>query len=245
MSEGYDRIGIGYSSQRRTNNRIFRQIMAALARPGSVLNVGAGAGSYEPTHCPTVAVEPSFEMIQQRPNKSNVVQGIAETPPFKDDFFDASLAVLTIHHWTNLSQGLQECARSSRRMVVILTWDPDSPGFWLTQDYFPEILAFDRTIFPSLEELRRCLGRITVTGVPIPADCFDGFLGAYWQRPEAYLDEEVRAGMSSFARTPLPSDRLEQLRADLESGAWHRSHRHLLSRESLDLGYRLVKAVLH
>lgn len=245
MADCYDKIGIGYSAQRRPDGRIFRQVQAALGEARSILNVGAGTGSYEPTRVPTVAVEPSFEMIQQRRNKSNVVQAAAEALPFRDTSFDATLAVLTIHHWADLSRGLQECRRSSRQMVAILTWDPASPGFWLTQDYFPEILEFDRSVFPSMEDLQACLGEITVTDVPIPANCTDGFLGAYWRRPEAYLQQRVRFGMSSFARIPTSADRLEQLRADLESGAWHRANVELLGQESLNLGYKLVTAVLH
>ena len=244
-SERYDKIGVGYSSQRKPDRRIFRHIFESLGNSSSILNVGAGTGSYEPTHVPTVAVEPSFQMIQQRRKKSNVVRGAAEALPFKDASFDSSLAVLTIHHWSDLRQGLQECARSAKRLVSILTWDPASPGFWLTQDYFPEILELDRSIFPTMEELRTCLGQITVRDVPIPADCIDGFLGAYWQRPEAYLQDNVRSGMSTFSRIPTHADRLEQLRRDLKSGAWHRVHAGLLAQESLSLGYKLVTAVVH
>lgn len=244
VPERYDTIGIGYSNLRRPDPRIARQILTALSVSASVVNVGAGTGSYEPMGIPTVAVEPSFEMIQQRRNRANALQGAAEALPFADASFDASLAVLTIHHWSDLGQGLQECARSARRTVAILTWDPASPGFWLTQDYFPEILAFDRGIFPSMDEIRNCLGRVTVTDVPIPADCVDGFLGAYWRRPAAYLDEKIRAGMSSFSRVPTSADRLEQLRVDLQSGAWQRAHRDALACDSLDLGYKLVTAEL-
>jgi SAM-dependent methyltransferase len=245
MTERYDKIGIEYAAKRMPDSRIFRHIQMALRNSKSVLNVGAGAGSYEPTNIPAVAVEPSFEMIRQRLNRSNVVQGVAEALPFRDACFDTSLALLTIHHWTDLSQGLQECARSSKRAVTILTWDPSSLGFWLTQDYFPEILEFDRSIFPSLEELQHCLGEITVTDVPIPADCIDGFLGAYWRRPEAYLQEHIRSGMSSFSRISTFVHGLEQLQADLESGAWYRAHGHLLAHESLSIGYKLVTAMLH
>ncbi|MCG8458147.1 MAG: hypothetical protein MI919_17860, partial [Holophagales bacterium] len=125
------------------------------------------------------------------------------------------------------------------------TWDPASPGFWLTQDYFPEIVAFDRKIFPAMEVLRKHLGPIRVQAVPIPADCVDGLLGAYWRRPAAYLRDEVRSGMSSFSRDPTPVDRLERLRNDLESGVWRRANAGLLARENLDIGYRLVTAAVH
>ena len=245
MIERYDKIGVGYSNQRKPDPRIGRHILEELSDARSVLNVGAGAGSYEPTHVPTYAVEPSFQMIQQRRNKRNVVQGSAEALPFKDSSVDSVLAVLTIHHWSNLALGLSECARTSKREVAILTWDPETPGFWLTQNYFPELLALDRSIFPTMEELRQHLGSIQVKPVAIPADCIDGFLGAYWQRPEAYLSDQIRSGMSSFSRIPDLPDRLEQLRKDLASGFWHRAHGKLKTQESCDLGYRLVTAVLH
>lgn len=245
MIERYDKIGAGYSKQRKPDPRIARHIQGALCGARSVLNVGAGSGSYEPIHVPTVAVEPSFQMIQQRRNKRNVVQASAESLPFKDAAVDSVLAVLTVHHWSNLAQGLSECARTSKREVAMLTWDPDTPGFWFTQEYFPELLEFDRGIFPSMDELRQHLGSIEVAPVEIPADCVDGFLGAYWRRPDAYLSDEVRSGMSSFSRIANLPDRLDQLRKDLASGVWHRAHRRLQEQESCDLGYRLVTAVVH
>jgi len=241
----YDQIGRGYSSQRRPDHRIFRQICQALGQSESVLNVGAGTGSYEPSHVDTVAVEPSIEMIRQRQNKANVVQGCAEALPFKDAAFDSALAILTIHHWSNLERGLKECARTSKRTVTILTWDPESPGFWLTQEYFPEILEFDRSIFPRIEQLRRCLGKIKVQNVPIPGDCIDGFTGAYWRRPEVYLIDRVRSAMSSFSRVATSPKAIERLAADLKSGAWKQAYGKLLAQEFTDLGYRLITAVLH
>ena len=241
----YDKMGVGYSRQRRPDQRIFQYIQAALTNARSILNVGAGTGSYEPDNVPTMAVEPSYEMIRQRRNKNNVIQGNAEALPFKDASFDATLAILTIHHWADLNQGLQECARTSRRTVTILTWDPDSLGFWLTQDYFPEILEFDRKLFPTMEELRNQLGPIAIQDIPVPADCVDGFLGAYWQRPKAYLQERVRSGISSFSRIPAPAERLEMIQRDLASGAWYKAHGKLLAQESLNLGYKLVTSEVH
>lgn len=241
----YDKIGVGYSNQRKPDPRIARHIKEALGAASSVLNVGAGSGSYEPNHVPTIAVEPSFQMIQQRRNQNNVVQASAEALPFKDAVVDCVLAVLTVHHWSDLTQGLSECARTSKREVAILTWDPETPGFWLTQEYFPEILELDRSIFPSMDELQQHFGSIRVAPVEIPANCVDGFLGAYWRRPEAYLNDEVRSGMSSFSRIANLPDRLEQLRKDLDSKAWHRAHGRLQTKENCDLGYRLVTAVVH
>jgi len=210
-----------------------------------VTNVGAGAGSYEPRYRRVVAVEPSLTMIRQRtPGAAPAVRALASALPFRDASFDAALAILTIHHWTDRTQGLGELARAARRRVVILThaWDLAASPFWLVDDYFPEILTLDRPIFPTLDELRRSLGPLSVYDVPIPRDCSDGFLGAWWARPEAYLDAGVRGAISSFAKLADPAPGLERLRADLASGAWERRHGAVRARESLDLGYRLVVA---
>jgi SAM-dependent methyltransferase len=180
-------------------------------------------------------------MIRQRASDAApVVRASATELPFADATFDASLAILTVHHWPNRRKGLEELARVARTRVVVLTWDPSAPAFWLVEDYFPELIADARTIFPTLEELRRDLGRLTVSHIPIPHDCTDGFLGAYWRRPEAYLEPSVRSAISGFAKLRSPEQGLERLRDDLSSGEWHRRHGALLSADTLDLGYRLV-----
>jgi SAM-dependent methyltransferase len=208
------------------------------------LNLGAGTGSYEPKDIPTVAIEPSIQMIKQRTNRANAVQARAEALPVKDKSFDASMAILTIHHWLKVERGLAEAARAAKRKIVILTWDPDFEGFWLTREYFPDLLDVDRTIFPSLSRIGKTLGQIDVQVVPVPADCTDGFTGAYWRRPEAYLNEQIRAGMSSFARIDKVEGRIAQLKSDLDSGRWERAHRNLLSVIAIDLGYRIVSATM-
>jgi SAM-dependent methyltransferase len=243
----FDRIGAGYAARRQADPRIARSIDAALDRAGTVVNVGAGPGSYEPLDRRVVAVEPSFTMIGQRsPGAAPCVQGRAEHLPFRDGAFDAALAVLTLHHWTDRDAGLAELARVSRRRVVILTWDPAADdAFWLTSHYLPEIVAHDRPRFAGMAELARGLpGRVTVTPVPVPHDCRDGFLGAFWRRPEAYLDPAVRSGMSPFGLLPATRLRpgLARLAADLASGRWAQRFGSLLARDSLDLGYRLVIA---
>ena len=238
----YDTIGRGYRWRRRQDLRIAAHIFRALGPAASVVNVGAGAGSYEPRDRELVAVEPSLVMIRQRaPGAAPAVRASATDLPFRDETFDASLAVLTIHHWPDLGRGLGELRRAARRNVVILTCDPSVTGFWLT-DYFPEILEIDRRILPSVSELRRHLGRIEVFDVPIPHDCTDGFLGAYWRRPAAYLSADVRSAISTFSRLTNPERGLAALRRDLASGDWHRRYGHLLDRPALDLGYRLVVA---
>ena len=239
----YDTIGNGYASRRHADPRIAAVILDALGDARTVLNVGAGTGSYEPRDRMVVAVEPSRVMSAQRPVESvPVVQARAEDLPFATRSFDATLAVLTVHHWTAQLTGLQECRRVARERVVLLTWDPQATGFWLVEDYFHDLLAHDRRVFPSLELLERALGAIEVRPVEVPADCRDGFLGAYWRRPEAYTDAAVRAGMSSFARSAGVAAGVERLRRDLESGAWDEKHGSLRGELTRDLGYRLVIA---
>ncbi|MEZ5066240.1 MAG: class I SAM-dependent methyltransferase [bacterium] len=238
----YDRIGVGYSKHRRPDRRLASRIEEALGSARRVLNVGAGTGSYEPEHRRVLAVEPSVEMIGQRPAAAApAIRADATRLPFPDRSFDATLAILTLHHWSDRMRGLAEMRRVARDRVVILTWDPDHEGFWLGQEYFPEILAIDRPIFPTLSEIRRAVGPLEVRTLPIPIDCADGFLGAYWGRPEAYLEPSVRAAISTFARID-PSDGLARLRLDLDSGTWDRRYGGLRARTELDVGYRLVVA---
>ena len=182
-------------------------------------------------------------MIRQRPlNAAPTIQASAMALPFRAAVFDATLAILTIHHWPRKDVGLRESRRVSNGRVVILTWDPSSPGFWLT-DYFPRILEIDRQIFPTLDEIERGLGRIAVSNVPIPHDCSDGFLGAYWRRPESYLNGRVRSAISTFSKLHDVTSGLEHLRRDLAAGEWHRRYGNILTRSELDLGYRLVISV--
>ena len=239
----YDLIGRDYASQRRSDPRIASVIDAALADAGSVLNVGAGSGSYEPGHRRVVAVEPSSVMLAQRPRSAApAVQARAEELPFANATFDAVMGVLTVHHWTDQLRGLRECIRVARERVVMLTFDPASDGFWLTQDYLPEFLAIDRLQFPSIAALTAAFGpeaRVGIRPVPIPKDCVDGFLGAFWARPHAYLDARVQAGISSFARADVGAG-LSRLRSDLSDGTWNARYGHLLALDVLDIGYRII-----
>ena len=180
-------------------------------------------------------------MLRQRPpGAAPAVQASAVDLPFRDGAFAATLAVLTIHHWPDRARGLTEMARVASRRIVALTWDPASSGFWLVTDYVPEVLTIDRPIFPTLEDFERAWGPIDVQAVPVPHDCADGFLGAYWRRPSACLDAAVRAGMSTFAKLPSVDAAMARLRRDLDDGTWVRNHGHLLDRAELDLGYRLI-----
>lgn len=241
----YDSIGQGYAALRRPDPRIAAAINTALGDAVSVANIGAGAGSYEPRDRDVIAIEPSQTMIDQRPaGTAPCIQGIAEDLPLKSSSVDAAMTVLSAHHWTDMERGLREMARIARKRVVMLTWVPDATPFWLTTNYFPEILAYDRTIFPDTDTLTAMLARVftdvRLEPVPVPHDCIDGFLGAYWRRPEAYLKINVRNAISSFARTDVEPG-LTRLRDDLNSGRWAECHRALLQLDSLDMGYRLVR----
>jgi SAM-dependent methyltransferase len=241
VTELYDEIGIGYGSYRRPDPRIATAITRALGAVDTVVNVGAGAGSYEPFDRSVVAVEPSMTMIRQRrTGGAPAVQASATELPFLDASFGAALAILTVHHWPDRARGLDELARVAQSRVVIVTWDPSTSGFWLVDDYFPEIAEIDRRIFPTIEEFRRRLGRVEVHPLAIPHDCADGFLGAYWRRPEAYLDASVRGAISTFAKIHDADAGLARLRHDLEDGTWARRYGYLTSRPEIDLGYRVV-----
>lgn len=241
MIQLYDEIGGGYRNYRRSDPSIATAIIRALGDAETVVNVGAGTGSYEPTDRSVMAVEPSLAMIRQRrQGNAAVVQASATHLPFRYTAFAAGLAVLTVHHWPDRTHGLAELARVARRRLVIVTWDPAASGFWLVEDYFPTIAAIDRHIFPSIDEFRRTLGAIEVRPVLIPHDCTDGFLGAYWRRPSAYLDPGVRSAISTFSKIDAVNSGLTRLRGDIEDGTWEHRYGHLLSQSEIDLGYRLI-----
>ena len=240
----YDRIGRRYAQRRKPDPRIAAALDQALGDARRVVNVGAGSGSYEPDDRQVVAVEPSEVMITQRPpDAAPVVRAVAEALPFENGRFDAALAVLTVHHWTDPARGLAELRRIARRQVIF-TWDPTHLArFWFTRDYLPEAVALDAG-FATLEATLTLLGAATVEPIPVPHDCRDGFFAAYWRRPEAYLDPDVRAGISGFGilEENVVERALELLAEDLESGEWYRRNEQLLGLDELDLGYRLVVA---
>ena len=242
MAVLYDTIGRGYAEIRKADPRFARAIARGPGDAASVVNVGTGTGAYEPADRAVVAVEPSTTMIAQRPPASApVVRATAMSLPFKNDSFDAALAILTVHHWPDKPLGLAELRRVARHRVVVLTWGPASPPFWLT-DYIPELLRIDRPLFPTARDFERALGPVTVTTIPVPHDCSDGFLGAHWRRPSAYLDARARGAISTFAKLPHVESRLQRLRADLASGAWRCKYGQLLDETELDLGYQLIVA---
>lgn len=239
----YDTIGTGYAARRQSDPRIAAQIEVALGKAVNVVNVGAGTGSYEPAGRDVVAVEPSAEMIAQRASgTAPVVQASAEALPFPEGHFDAAMAVLTVHHWADPARGLAEMCRVSRGPVVILTYDPTmAEQVWL-HHYLPQLAALDRKTMPPLSLYGEVLGPATIAPVPVPGDCVDGFLHAWWRRPQAYLDPAVRHGSSSFRLLDGLDSGLARLEADLASGEWHRRFGHLLDLPELDCGYRMVVA---
>jgi SAM-dependent methyltransferase len=243
----YDRIGTGYATTRRPDPGIQRVIMEALGTARSVVNVGAGTGSYEPDDRLVVAVDPSREMLRQRGRGqarfAPATLGVAEALPFPDRAFDAAMALLTIHHWTDQPAGLRELRRVARQRVVIFTWDPDlALALWFVRDYLGPVVAVDTPRFPPIATLCAGARAAKVIPVPIPHDCADGFFGAHWRRPEAYLDPAVRQGISVFRQLPpdVVAQALAALEVDLRTGRWAERHGDLLGREELDLGYRLV-----
>lgn len=241
----YDTIGATYAITRRPDPRIGALIGAALGDARSVINVGAGTGSYEPPQT-VLAVEPSSVMSRQRPaGAAPVVQARAEALPAADGAADAAMALLTVHHWADLEAGVAELRRVARRRVVILTWDQlVFREFWLLSEYLPELAKLEDARAVPVNRLAALLGGARIEPVPVPHDCTDGFAAAYWRRPEAYLDPVVRAGISMLAQTgdEVLRPGLDRLAADLESGRWRRRHGDLLKREALDAGYRLLIA---
>jgi SAM-dependent methyltransferase len=241
MTAKYDSIGINYAQLRKPDPRIAAAIDTALGQAQTVLNVGAGTGSYEPVDRQVTAVEPSLEMIRQRsPSAAKVLQASAEDLPFDDDAFDASMAILTIHHWPDKEAGLREMRRVTRGRIVLLTFDP-SQRPWLT-DYLPELAALDEAQMPTMADYERWLGSVQIRPVLMPHDCSDGFLYAYWRRPAAYLDTYIRAGSSSFWAIRNADAGLQKLKRDLETGKWQRRYADLLTLDQYDAGYRLVVA---
>ena len=239
----YDTIGATYTVTRRTEPRIAAQIWAAIGDAQTVLNVGAGSGSYEPLDRDVLALEPSALMRSQRlPGAAPCLAGAAENLPFDDQSFDAAMAICTVHHWRDPIAGLREMRRVARRVVVFLFDTSDPTQFWLTRDYLPEFAALRSCkVLASLPELAGAVGART-DPVLIPWDCADGFFEAYWRRPEAYLDESVRRGISVWDAVGPEAERraVQLLRDDLASGRWAERNRDLVELDAAELGARLL-----
>jgi SAM-dependent methyltransferase len=241
-------MGLNYTDFRQPEPRIEAAIWAALGDARSVVNVGAGAGSYEPTDREVTAIEPSPVMIAQRPpDSAPALAGVAERLPLDDGSVDAAMGVLTIHHWQDLEAGLAEMRRVARRRIVLLTLDAEAASeAWLIKDYFPEAGSMDRDVMPSRARIRASLPSASFEPVPVPRGCLDGFTIALWDRPEWLLDPEVRRASSIWHRMPPEAAErgLERLRVELGNGQWEEKYGHLRARAELDIGLRLVCAEL-
>ena len=248
MSERYEMIGRGYAATRREDGRIARRIHDALGDASSVVNVGAGTGSYEPEDRHMIAVEPSDVMAGQRPShRVPAIRAAADDLPLRDGSVDAAMAILTLHHWDAAQErGVRELRRVARDRVVILTYDARvSARMWLVADYLPEVAQLDARILPAPEVLAGWLGgAVEVSPVPLHRDTSDWMLGSFWAHPERALDERARANTSSFAR--MPADVVQRavaaLRRDLDDGTWDARHGELRSLDEYDVGLRLVVA---
>ncbi|MGA9315045.1 MAG: class I SAM-dependent methyltransferase [Solirubrobacteraceae bacterium] len=245
-ASAYDRIGVGYHGTRCTDPELARAIWTALGDVRTVLNVGAGSGSYEPQDGRWVlAVEPSQVMIAQRPaSAAPVIQASVESLPLADQSVDAAMAILTVQHWSDLEAGVRELVRVVRDRIVIVTMDVGVIAqLWIVRDYLPELLG-QHASFPSINRLRQLLPNLRSEVLPVPRDCEDGFMAAFWARPEAYLDPAVRAATSPWHDLPTAIiDRaMTRLRADLDSGEWSRRYSSILAKDELDVGLRLITA---
>jgi len=237
MAAKYDIIGLNYAELRKPEPRVAAAIHEALGQGETVLNIGAGTGSYEPLDRLVTSVELSLEMIRKRrSSRARAIQASAAHLPFDDDAFDAAMAILTVHHWPDKEAGLREMRRVTRGRIVLLTFDPLHRP-WLT-DYLPELAQLDEAQMPAISDFERWLGSVQVNPVLVPHDCSDGFLYAYWRRPAAYLDPRIRTGSSSFWAIRRVERALQRLNQDLESGEWAE----LLALDSYDAGYRLIVA---
>jgi SAM-dependent methyltransferase len=240
----YAVIGPIYTRYRQPDPRIAARIAAALGDARTVLNVGAGTGSYEPTDRLLTPVEPSATMRARRPpHLPPAIDAVAERLPFADRSFDASMTVFSVHQWPNLAAGLREMRRVTAGPVLVLTCDPAAlHRFWLHR-YAPEVIAVEARRYPPVASIAALLGpRTQVIPIPIPLDCTDGFQEAYYGRPEGFLDPQARRACSAWSFVPRAvTDRLEtQLAADLRSGAWDAAYGHLRTQPHFDGSLRLI-----
>ncbi|WP_096438841.1 class I SAM-dependent methyltransferase [Alteribacter populi] len=243
----YDEHGHQYSGHRRTDPRIAEYVYAALGSAKTVLNVGAGAGSYEPGDRYVIAVEPSRVMRSQRQTtqKAPAIIGTADSLPFDDHSFDASMAMVTIHHWPDMRKGLQELRRVTRDQVVIMTFDPDSLNEFWNAHYFPELIEVEKSRYPTIKSITNALGgKCEVQPIPVPFDCVDGFQEAFYGRPEAFLKKEVRLSQSAWRFLPegVEDKLVKALSDDLKSGKWDKKYGKYRKKSSFTCAMRLIIA---
>jgi len=243
----YDKCGSQYSVQRTTDPAIANFIYKVLGNAKTVINVGAGAGSYEPADRYVIAVEPSFAMRSQRSSLHKVpaIISTADTLPFDDDSFDVAMAIITVHHWPDIKKGLQELKRVTKNRIIVMTFDPDAlDNFW-NAAYFPEVIEVERQRYPTIEFLVNALeGKSSIETVPIPLHCTDGFQEAFYGRPEAFLHKEVRKAQSAWGFIPEEEqeEMVKRLADDLQSGAWDQKYGHYRTQPTFIGALRLVIA---
>jgi SAM-dependent methyltransferase len=243
----YDKFGTEYSSHRQTDQRIAEYVYRELAGAKTILNVGSGAGSYEPTDKYVVAVEPSAAMRQQRSDKNKVpaINAKAGDLPFDNNSFDASMALVTVHHWPDMDKGLKELRRVAKHQVIIMTFDPGQlDNFW-NAEYFPEVIEVERARYPTVDFIKNSLGgHCKIIPVPVPLDCKDGFQEAFYGRPEAFLDKQVRLSQSAWGFIPEDKQEkiIERLKIDLENGTWDNKYGHFRTQAFFTCALRLIVA---
>ena len=243
----YDQSGQKYASHRQTDPRIAAYVHEALSDAKTVLNVGAGAGSYEQADKYVVAVETSMVMRSQRTANAKIpaIIGTADALPFDDNAFDASMAMVTVHHWPDINKGLKELRRVTKNQVLIMTFDPDAlDNFW-NAHYFPELIEVEKARYPTIDFIVNALGgNCEVKSIPIPLDCVDGFQEAFYGRPEAFLEKEVRLSQSawSFLKEDLENELVRRLANDLQSGNWDKKYGHFRTQPSFTCALRLIVA---
>ena len=241
----YDQLGQSYSGYRKTDPRIAQYVYDALADAKTILNVGAGSGSYEPADKYVVAIEPSVTMRKQRIDNGRIpaINAKADNMPFDDKSFDASMAMVTIHHWPDIDKGLKEMRRITRNQVIVMSFDPDSlDNFW-NANYFPELIEVEKARYPSIESIDKSLGgNCEIIPIPIPLDCLDGFQEAFYGRPEAFLEKEVRMSQSAWGFLPegLEEKLVQALKNDLESGEWDKKYGHFRTQATFTCALRLI-----
>jgi len=241
----YDKYGKKYSGYRQTDDRIAAYIYKQLVDAKTILNVGAGAGSYEPPDKYIVAVEPSIAMREQRivNNKVPAIIAKADSLPFDDNSFDAAMAMITVHHWPDMEKGLKELRRVARRQVIVMTFDPEQLGNFWNAEYFPEVIAVEKARYPTIEFINKSLGgNCKVIPIPITLDCKDGFQEAFYGRPEAFLEDEVRLSQSAwgFISAEKQVEIVERLKIDLENGNWDKRYGHFRTQEYFTCALRLI-----
>ncbi|MBK6399883.1 MAG: class I SAM-dependent methyltransferase [Bacteroidetes bacterium] len=245
----YDTHGQKYSGQRKTDPRIAAYVHNALADSETVINIGAGSGSYEPEDKYVIAVEPSITMRTQRiaNGKIPAINAKADSLPFDDRSFDAAMAMVTVHHWPDIEKGISEIRRVTKKRIVIMTFDPDALDDFWNVNYFPQLIEIERARYPSITRLQKALSAKTeVIKIPIPLDCVDGFQETYYGRPEAFLEKEVRMAQSAWGFLPadLEEKYIQNLSNDLQSGAWDKKFGHFRTQPNFTGALRLIVANL-